>query len=74
MTAVIADLIVDVHPAIDKLTLFLYDNSFLAGSTDTVYLVWQIVLSMMVDGGINWLRNTLHDCLSSRFGIAFAGI
>lgn len=53
MTAVIADLIVDVHPAIDKLTLFLYDNSFLAGSTDTVYLVWQIVLSMMVDGGIN---------------------
>jgi hypothetical protein len=39
MTDVIVDLYVDVHPAIEKLTLVPYDNSFLTGSTETVLLI-----------------------------------
>jgi len=65
---------VDVHSSRAKLILFLDGNCFLSASTVSVYSLWQILLRVLADGNTNSLRNTLYDCCSSRFDIAFHGI
>jgi hypothetical protein len=74
MTDVIANLFVDIHPLIAKLTLFLDGNCFIIASTLREYSLRQSLLKVMADGITSLLRNALYDRRSSRFEIGFQGM
>jgi len=74
MTNVIAKLFVVIHLSKVKLTLFLDGNCFLIASTDSVYTILQMLLSLLEDGCTNMLRNALYDHCRLMFDLALHGI
>ena len=74
MSNVMANLFVDVQPSNAELTFFVDGNYFLIAKTVCLYVLWQILRSMMVDSMTSSLCNAFYDCRRSRHDITFNGI
>jgi len=74
MTDVMANMVVDVHSADAKQTLFRDSNCFLIESTVNGYSLWQMWLKVVVYSSGRSLCDDLYDRHHSRFNIGFHGI